>query len=70
MLSDRSLGKALLRGSTQQLTLRQRPTAKQWVELGDSYERRGERIAASKGIGIGTPQEGQQSQLTLRALRD
>jgi hypothetical protein len=48
----------------------QRPTAKQWVELGDSYERRGERIAASKGIGIGTPQEGQQSQLTLRALRD
>jgi hypothetical protein len=48
----------------------QTPTAKQWMGLGDSYRRRGGRIAALKGIG--TPQEDQQSQLTwtLRVLRD
>jgi hypothetical protein len=47
----------------------QTPTAKQWMELGDSYGRKGGRIAALKGIG--TPQEDQQSQLTrtLEVLR-
>ena len=41
----------------------QTPTAKQWMELGNFYGRIGGRIAAPKGIG--TPQEDQQSQLTL-----
>jgi hypothetical protein len=45
--------------------LRQRytPTAKEWMELGDSYGRIGGRIATPTGIL--TPQEDQQSQLTL-----
>jgi hypothetical protein len=48
----------------------QTPTAKQWMELGDSYGRIGGRIASPKEIG--TPQKDQQSQLTwtLRVLRD
>ena len=37
-------------------------TARQGIELGDSYGRKGGRIAGPKGIG--TPQEDQQSQLT------
>ena len=40
----------------------QTPTAKQWMELGNSYGRIGGRIEALKGIGI--PQEDQQGQLT------
>jgi hypothetical protein len=40
----------------------QTPTAKHWMELGDSYRRIGGRITAPKRIG--TPQEDQQSQLT------
>jgi hypothetical protein len=38
------------------------PTAKQWMELGETYGKIGGRIAAPKGIG--SPQEDQQSQLT------
>jgi hypothetical protein len=47
----------------------QTPTAKQWMELGDSYGWTGGRTAGLKGVG--TPQEEQQSQLTwiLGALR-
>jgi hypothetical protein len=41
----------------------QTSTAKQWMELGDFYERTREKIAASKGM-IDIPQESQQSQLT------
>jgi len=46
----------------------QRPIAKQWMELGESYKRIGERIVVLKRIGA--PQEDQQSQLTwiLEAL--
>jgi hypothetical protein len=36
----------------------QTPTAKQWMELGDSYGRAGLRAAPKR---IGTPQEDQQS---------
>jgi hypothetical protein len=51
------------RSSTQQLTQADiDTTAKQWMELGDSYGRLGGRIVGPKGIG--TPQEDQQSQLT------
>jgi hypothetical protein len=48
----------------------QTPTAKQWMELGDSYGRIWGRIEAPKGIG--TTQEDQQSQLiwTHGVLRD
>ena len=42
----------------------QTPTAKQWVELGNYCGRTEGRIAAPKGIG--TPQEDQQNQLTLK----
>jgi hypothetical protein len=42
------------------------PTAKQWMELGDSYGRIGERIMAQKRIG--TPHEDQDSELTWRLL--
>jgi hypothetical protein len=46
-----------LRGSTQELTQIQTPTAHQWMKLRDSYGSIGERIMASKEIG--TPQEDQ-----------
>ena len=39
-----------------------RYSGKQWMKLGDSYERTGGSITAPKGIG--TPQEDQQSELT------
>ena len=48
----------LLRGSNQQLT----PTAKQWIEVGNSYERIGGRTMTLRQIG--TLQEDQQHQLT------
>jgi hypothetical protein len=40
----------------------QTPTARQWMELENTYERIGGRILVLKGIG--TPWEDQQSQLT------
>lgn len=45
------------------------PTAKQWIELGDSYGRVGGKIVSPEEEG--TPQESQQSQLTqiIGALR-
>ena len=53
-----------------QLRVMQTPTAKQWMEIVDSYGRIGRRIEAQKGIE--TPQEDQQCQLTwtIGALRE
>jgi hypothetical protein len=48
----------------------QTTTAKHWMEFGNTYGRTGGRIKVP--MGIGTPQEDQQSQLTwtLGVLRD